>query len=343
MKNLTRTTQSPINIVLMVTLMTLPMHTMAHHVSVGGPANDSGPINTITPQTLGKGKYAFNLSVQPIEYDSFSNETLENFALAGIEEIHSTDDATVWSAAFEYGVTDRFDLSIQVPLVQRSGIREGELEDDGVAEVHVLGDVRGLGDISLLARYRLLDGTEQGGIGLAVIGGVQLPTGSTDETQNSGERFEQEFQPGSGATNALLGVSAGRNIGPVGVYGSLLYTFTNEGSQDTDLGDVFSYNLGIAYRLGRGAHVHDDGTFERHRAIDLVLEVNGEWQDSEVIGPEQNRHSGGRQLFVSPGVRYSSKQGWIGALSILIPVDEDLNGIQNDTDTRVVASFGFGF
>ena len=170
-----------------------------------------------------------------------------------------------------------------------------------------------------------------------------MPTGSTDESQNNGSRFEQEFQPGSGATRPILGVALAQQYERVGVYSSLLYTFADRGSQDTKLGDVFAYNLGVAYRAGTGPHFHDDGSFERHSALDYVLELNGEWQDSEAIGAEIDPHSGGNQLFLSPGIRYLSKNRWNAALSIGIPIVDNLKGIQNDPEPRAVLSLGFDF
>ncbi len=310
----------------------------AHHVTVATPASAAGPIITESADTLKKGAIAFSIQSQTENYDEFSNERLEGFAAAGIEGVHNTDAAYVASLAVQYGVTDDFSIGIVAPYVLRYGIREGELED-GEGHADVLGDVRGFGDLVINAKYRVLNRT-QDGLSLAFLAGVKAPTGETRESTDGHGLFEAEFQPGSGSWDPHFGIAAGGNVGPFSVDGNVRYTVATEGVQETDLGDNFAYNLGVSYRIGKGAHTHDDGTFERHHALDLVVELNGEWGERERIGPELDPHSGGTQLFVSPGLRYSSPMGWNSFLSVGFPVYEDLNGIQNDTDVR--ATFGIG-
>ena len=39
-----------------------------------------------------------------------------------------------------------------------------------------------------------------------------------------------------------------------------------------------------ARRLGKGLHTHADGVKERHSALDLIVEMNGEWEERERVG-----------------------------------------------------------
>ncbi len=314
---------------------------IAHHVSVSGPSASAGPINTVSPDTIGKGKWSVGVRTQLINYDSFSDTELENFALTGFEEVHNTDAAYIASFALEYGVADDLSVGLITPYVLRYGIREGELEN-GIPEAHVLGDVRGFGDLTLTAKYRVLN-HDKNLFNLALLAGLQIPTGETNEIADDGSRFEAEFQPGSGSWNPIFGVAAGRPVGPISVNGNISYTLATDGAQNTNLGDNLAYNLGVSYRIGKGAHTHDDGVFERHQALDLVLELNGEWQERERIGAALDENSGGTQLFIAPGLRYVSAQGWNSHVSVGFPIQEDLNGIQNDTDVRVTFGVGASF
>ncbi|GJL95333.1 MAG: hypothetical protein DHS20C05_17380 [Hyphococcus sp.] len=312
----------------------------AHHVTVAGPASSAGPINTETADTLPKGKFSVSVQAQTENYEELSNEALEGFAINGIEGVHNTDATYIASLATQYGVTDDFSIGVVAPYVLRYGIREGEVEH-GDPHTHMLGDTRGFGDLVVSAKYRVLNRVEDD-FSLAFIVGVKAPTGETEEESlgHGHNLFEAEFQPGSGSWDPHFGIAAGKNFGPFSVAGNVRYTVATEGEQDTDLGDTFAYNLGVSYRFGEGAHTHADGTFERHHALDLIVEVNGEWGERERVGDFLDPHSGGTKLFVSPGLRYSSPWGWNSFVSVGFPVYEDLNGIQNETDVR--GTFGIG-
>ena len=64
-------------------------------------------------------------------------------------------------------------------------------------EVEQLGSVAGIGDLNLLAKYRLTEGP--GGPGFALIGGIKAADREHAQRSPDGERLETEHQPGSGA------------------------------------------------------------------------------------------------------------------------------------------------
>ena len=329
---------SPLTLTIGLSLAAAPSVTQAHHVSVAAPAAAAGPVIIESADTLRRGAFSVSIQSQTENYDEIADTDLEGFALDGILGVHNTDAAYVASIGVQYGVTDNLTVGVVAPYVLRYGIREGELES-GVPETHVLGDVRGFGDLVVSAKYRVLD-RKRDGLSLAFLAGVKAPTGEASEQAHGHDLFETEFQPGSGSWDPHFGIAAGRNIGPVSLDSSIRYTAATEGDQDTDLGDNLTYNFGVSWRIGKGEHVHEDGVYERHQSLDLVLELNGEWQERERIGGTLDPHSGGTQLFISPGLRYTSSLGWSSFLSVGFPVYEDLNGIQNETDFR--ASFGIG-
>ncbi|QUL36873.1 transporter [Erythrobacter sp. JK5] len=311
----------------------------AHHVSVSGPSNQAGPITTITAATPEQGTLSIGTDFYIEDYDAFRDAQLLDFAEMDLDGVHNTDAAYVTSLNVEYGLLDRLSVSLTVPFFIRTGIREAEHhEDDGAAasahpEIEQLGSSTGIGDLQLGAKYAVLDRNADG-VGLALLAGLSIPTGNADEDTNDGERFETEFQPGSGSWDPRIGLAIGKGFGPVSLDASVLYTLRTEGSQDTNLGDHLAFNAGLSWRIGKGPHIHADGTFERHQALDLIVEVNGEWEERERVGAVRDVHSGGTQIFLAPGLRYSSAHGWAIYSSLGIPVHEDLNGIQNDTDIR---------
>src|SRR5262249_11527280 len=145
----------------------------------------------------------------------------------------------------------------------------------------------------------------------AVLLGVQAPTGVTNRVDNQGQLFDAEFQPGTGAWNALFGAAVTKRFGSWSFDSNVLYILSSTGTQDTDLGDRFLYNPAPAYRLtgnvsGKSEHGHmhlgadfpepmfhggpkaNAATATRSHQepaatpstnLDLVLEINGEWHD----------------------------------------------------------------
>ncbi|MCI0605577.1 hypothetical protein L0156_21540 [bacterium] len=128
------------------------------------------------------------------------------------------------------------------------------------------------------------------------------------------------------------------------------YTATTEGSQDTELGDLFHYNLALSYGW-KGQeelrhHHHDDAKHQDeshpHFIWDLILELNGEWQQKHKIAGVEDENTGGNLVYVSPGMRIGMSGQWSAFVSVGIPLVNDPNGNQHETSFRIVSGIGFG-
>jgi hypothetical protein len=102
--------------------------------------------------------------------------------------------------------------------------------------------------VTVLGQWRFFN-NEPSGTALAALFGLKLPSGKTSSTDRAGERFEAEFQPGSGSTDVLAGLASTQRFGAWAVNASALYVFVNKGTQNTDLGDRFQYNGSVSFRL----------------------------------------------------------------------------------------------
>ncbi len=162
--------------------------------------------------------------------------------------------------------------------------------------------------------------------------GLKAPTGVTDDRDTSGERFETEHQPGSGSWDTLAGLALSRRIDSVSLHANILYIFATKGALDTDLGDGFHYNAAASYRMTG-----------MNTALDLVLELNGEWKEKQTIAGSKDNDSGGNILYLAPGLRISPAQKWTAYFSVGLPIVQDLNGIQNDIDYKVLGGVGTSF
>ena len=326
--------------------------TLADHPSVG-LGTVAGPVITIPATPMTAGEWAVGARSEIIEFDRFSDQQLADFAAAGLEA-HSVDQVRAHSVSLGYGVTENLSLYARLPFIQRDSVREGEF--DGIdAEAHLHGDSDGIGDLTLLGLYRFLE-QENTGADVALLAGLKMPTGETTDKDREGLEFETEFQPGSGSWDPMLGLAASKRIGAYSLDANVLYVFTQEGARQTDLGDVFSYNAALSYRLGGGEHHHDHedhGDHDNHQATenreyghaswDLILELNGEHRQRESIAGMSDSHSGGNVVYLSPGVRFTSADKWAAFASVGVPVIDNTNGIQTDISYRVIAGVGFAF
>ena len=310
----------------------LPASQAFAHVTSANGGGSNGPVFTDSPQTLAKGKAAAAITYQRFDLDAFSDEFLEDVAIAGFEEVHNTDVIQIPSFGLSYGLTDRLEIGANIPLISRRGISEGELEAPGEAEIEVLGNSFGFGDITISAQYHAIT-QNHSFADVALKFGVKLPTGQTNELDQEDDRFETEFQPGSGSVDFSFGAVIGKDYGPWSVNAAAEYTLATTGSQDTNLGDTVELGAALSYgwQFGNG------------RSLTLAGELLFQDQEQEIVGEEADINSGGTQLFIAPSVRYSFDESWGIFGGIAFPIVEDLNGIQNDTDFRLTTGVSVSF
>jgi hypothetical protein len=252
---------------------------MSHHPSGTGTSKTGGPIVTIPGTTLQKGGSALYLVFEHMSFEELSDAVLEA-AAARHEHAHSLATLESPALGYSYGLTDRVMVSIQLPYVVRTGIREashhhhdeaaeghshaaageteghqheeGETHHEAEEENETVdrGDTEGVGDLTLFGQYRFYG--QDTGLQASLLTGVKTPTGRTGERDDQGELFEAEFQPGSGSWDPMLGLALSQAQGRWSVDGNVLYTIATEGTQHTDLGDRFHYNGAVTYRLMGG-------------------------------------------------------------------------------------------
>jgi hypothetical protein len=224
---------------------------MAHHPGGTSNASEAGPVYTIPATTLGQGQVAAF-----VVYEFIRLSNLDNFPLATAagqhQHVHSI--GTISSAAIgtAFGITDDLMVSVRLPYVERTNIREGTHSHlhGGVVINSVVdrGGTDGVGDLTALGQWRFFN-NQVTGTQAAVLFGLKAPTGRTRVYDRQGERFETEFQPGSGSYDPLAGLALSQRLGRWSFDTNVLYVFANKGAQRTNLGDRFQYNAALSYRL----------------------------------------------------------------------------------------------
>jgi hypothetical protein len=306
--------------------------------------------------TLDTGRWASGFRLIYTRPDQRSDDLLANLAGEHIHA-HNTDYNLNASAGLAYGITHHLTLSAELPYVRRQGLREGEhahVDGQSVNEVSRLGTVAGIGDLSLLAKYRLTHG--EGG-GLALIGGIKVPTGSTRKMSIDGERLETEHQPGTGSWDPIVGAAGSMKLGAVQINASALYQISGKGAQHTRLGDRAQGGIALSHRFGPAEHHHEkagedhhheEGAHEHaephgHASWDAFVEMTGEWEGRQKVDGEVETASGAKSVWLSPGFRFNSATGFSVATAIGLPVWQRIRPSHPENDYRVTLSIGRAF
>jgi len=326
---------------------------LADHVGPSGVGG--GSINVISPDTLDAGTAAIGLRFAYTRPEQRPDAELETLAGQHIHA-HNTDYNLNGSLGIAYGLAHHLTVSLELPYVRRAGLLEGthsHVAGQAVNGVEALGTVAGLGDASLLARYRL---TDSANAMFTLIAGLKAPTGSTHRRSEAGERLETEHQPGTGSWDLIAGASFGAKAGPLRLTASALYQFSGEGAQQTRLGDRAQAGLALSHRFGPAEHHHeaaeehdhDGGEHEHtarhgHQSWDAFVELTAEWEGRQRVAGEIEEASGGKAVWLTPGARFNSASGFSVALAVGAPVWQRIRASHPDNDYRVTLSIGRAF
>lgn len=318
---------------------------LADHMGPSG-FGAGGGLTVFSPETMDGGHWAAGLRLAYTRPGQRSDEELEALAEQGVAA-HNTDYNLNGSLAVAYGLNHHVTLSAELPYVRRDNLREGE-----VGGVVRLGSVAGFGDLSLLAKYRLTDGETSG---FALIGGLKLPTGSTRKTSAGGERLETEHQPGTGSWDPVFGATASTRLGPLQLTASALYQLTTTGAQQTRLGERLQGGIALAHRFGaptddlvESHHDHHGGELDEDHehprtSWDAFVELAGESEGRQEIGGEPEPASGGKWLWIAPGLRFNAASGWSASTGLAIPVWQEIRDSHPDNRYRLILSIGRAF
>jgi hypothetical protein len=297
-----------------------------------------------------------------------SDAKLSALSDQGVDGAHSLKSIAVPSLSIAYGLTHDLTVGVRLPYLANREIRETNTVDGGFT---ARGGVYGIGDTTVTATWRFLR-EQNAGLDVAAIVGLKAPTGRTDAQDKGGDPFETEHQPGSGSWDGVFGLAVSKQAGKFGLTANALYGLAGDGDRQTNLGDRFSYGIGVTYPVysasafGAGSHMHlgaprPDGIMHHgghsHGApvqasadtgstsatvLDLTLGLTGEWHDRQTVQGLSDDNTGGHVLYVAPGLRLTSG---LTATTVTfgIPVATHLNGFQSEPDWRVSSSFGVKF
>ena len=317
-----------------------------------GPGTSGGGSSTLSGETLKPGKLSLDIRWDFTEFKNLSAEEIARKAeRAG--SIDLLDRSSIYGLSIAYGVAENFQLGLSIGYYNAVGSREAEVEPAAPGEAADAGEAGeaeaeggdahhspeyshsnpdGLTDLLLTGKYRVY----RGPIGqIAVIGGVKLPTGRHDVRNNLGEPLEPSATAGTGAWDFVTGAAWSRYLTPqLTMDVSALYTIRTE-HDDFRLGNRFDAGVALAYRFTED--------IEHYPQFGIFVEANVRHLAMSKDAGEKDPNTGGTALFVSPGVRVGFSKQAAFTVAPQLPVVQDLNGEQLETDFRVLASFNLSF
>ncbi|HEX6006054.1 MAG TPA: hypothetical protein VFZ14_18835 [Burkholderiales bacterium] len=154
--------------------------------------------------------------------------------------------------------------------------------------------------------------------------GLKLPTGDIDVRNRSGDRAERSLQPGTGTTDLLFGAYLSRVLPASGA------SWFVQGLLQTPL------NSREDYRPGRRVTLDLGYRFEATDAIGVMIQLNALYRGKDSGLQAEPEDTGGRFLYVSPGVSYALAQATQIYAFIQKPLYQHVNGVQLTADWSAV-------
>ena len=191
----------------------------------------------------------------------------------------------------------------------------------------------GLGDVTLTLKQRVYHRDFLGGgVQAAVIGGVKLPTGDSDQQDAQGNLLPRGLQLGTGSVDVPLGVVFTAFKDRVGFNADFLHRFNNE-SNGFGFGDETRVDFALGYRLSPREYK----SF-RAKVLSAYLELNTTFSQRASFNEVEVSNSGGRTVLLTPGIQAVLNPRFLVEAAFQIPVHQKLNGAQ--LALSPTASFG---
>ena len=236
------------------------------------------------------------------------------------DEVRTINRNTMYS--LDYSSDQNWGLSIQLPVLNRDHLHTHHHQGEQESESWRYSEV---GDIRLMGRY-VIDPQSFG-----LIAGLKLPSGEIEVTNGEGDLAERTLQPGTGTTDALLGVYDHQP------FEGSNYSWFWQGMVQIATNDHKGYRPGNSTTFDAGLRYALTQKLGLLAQANLLIKAQDKGIEAE---PEE---SGGRYLFVSPGASYSIDQSMQLYGFLQLPVAQFVNGTQLTADYSFSAGVSVRF
>lgn len=280
-----------------------------------------GALDVLDGETLFEGGWLFTLGIEQERREGLldgSRSVSDPFDRA------QTDHSVTLSA--HYGLRHDLQISAILPYVRRELALDNPSGPDRLA-----GD--GAGDFTAVAKWRFYrwDAPHRV-LNVAVIGGLELPTGATDE-RDGGGLLPPGLQPGSGSWDPLLGLGATYEPYRWRFNAFVVYKVNGEGARDFNPGEEFHAEVALGNRFWLEPY---PGPFMR---FDVMIRYRH--ADSSTSGGRTVDDSGGDLWTVGANLAFRPQPTIDLQVQVEIPIAERVHGLQLEQDYSVFVVFGF--
>jgi hypothetical protein len=234
-----------------------------------------------------------------------------------------------WVAAFDWSMTPTWGVGVVLPYVDRYHLHIHNHHGEKFAETWKF---RELGDVRVQVRHPVSDSQDaekprSWGFNF----GLKLPTGKHDVANAEGEVAERTLQPGSGTTDALLGVywHGAAPIEGWSWFSRAQAVLPLNSRDEYKPGKQLQLDAGVRYAWGANGG--------------LMLQANYSAKGRDRGAQAEPEDSGQRQLFVSPGISYNITRDAQAYAFVQVPVYQAVNGVQLTADWSALAGVSFRF
>ena len=306
-------------------------------------AGSTGPIFGERAQTLGRGRVLVGVNASGSAFQSLrgvplgglrmtlahedqepsglGNPTLERDTLA----VRTALDAnmTAMSVYLSYGLTNRIDVGVVLPLVRLSidGTSEGTFVpatgtplhffDGTIAEPVLTAATRssasttGLGDVAVRAKFNLAQSPRAGA---AFLTDVRLPTGDEDDLLGSGEL----------SVRGLLVTSA--RVGQMTPHANLGFVWRGGDDQNSSLLGIVGFDALAAPNLTLAADVLGEFQVGESR---LALPAPIRYIDGSTVRSTNIPTARDHQLSASVGAKYLLARDFLAVSNVILPLGDN--------------------
>ncbi len=229
-------------------------------------------------------------------------------------------------ATLDYGFANGWGITASLPVVDRN---HTHIHNHMGGQLLEQWDLTEIGDVQLMGRYQFNNWNQPYVVGLYF--GTKLPTGKFDVANNDGDVAERSLQPGTGTTDALLGLYIRENFPEYhsSVFAQAIAQLPLDERDEYRPGQKLSVDLGYRYDMTQ--------------KLSLMLQFNGQykWRDSgDDAEPDD---SGSRTLSISPGISYGITEAAQVYGFLQKPLYQHVNGVQLTPDWSAVSGMSLHF
>lgn len=292
--------------------------------------------------TANEGRFVIDLSYRYIPQDNKkrgSKGTSDvlvpkvDFENKELEPGHHRELRTINKLAqldLSYGLTEKLTLTLNIPFFN-DRLHE---HDDGVTDANPAGEftnqdgTTGFGDVTLIAKYVLLQTTKHLFIGGT---GIKFASGEYKLRNAEGNINEPTLMPGTGSYDAIISGLYNYSFIPnkLNIFTSLSHRFTTENPLDYLFGDSTFIDGGVSYVWTDKVHVSAQ--------INARISRRDKFLDMDVPS------TGGEFIFFTPGVRLIATDNVSIYSHIQIPIYQRVNEVNLVPAYGLLIGVSYGF